>query len=81
MHVTAFKGVVIYTLHNFQICSVHIDGIVHHTFIESVHRSNLTLAAREMGSICLSGEVACIVVALQANREAIQIKILTHLRQ
>ena len=81
VHVTAFKGVVIYTTYNLKICAMHVDGIIHHTFVESVHRSNLTLTTREMGSIGLSGEVACIVVALQANREAIQIKILTHLRQ
>ena len=81
MHVTTFHGVVIDALHHLEVGAVHVDGIVHHGLIESVHRGDLALATREVGGIGLCGEVAGIVVAAEAYAETVKRDILTHLCQ
>ena len=36
MHVTSDDGVVVHALHDSQIGAVYVDGIVHHSFVETV---------------------------------------------
>ena len=36
MHIAANKCIVIKALHNAQICSVNVDGIVHHALVQTV---------------------------------------------
>ena len=81
MHVAALHGVVIDAFHHLEVGAVHVDGIVHHRLIESVHRGDLALATREVGGIGLCGEVTGIVVAAEAYAETVKGDILTHLCQ
>ena len=81
VHVAPLEGVVIDAFHHLEVGAVHVNGIVHHRLVESVHRYNLALAAREVGGIGLCGEVARVVIATQTYAEAIERDILAHLRQ
>ena len=60
---------------------MHIDGIIHHTFIQTTDRTDQSLTAGEMSRIGLCREITWIVLATQADREFIQRDIFTHLGQ
>ena len=45
MHIASHHGLVVQALHYLQISAMHIDGIVHHAFVQPVARYNLTLAS------------------------------------
>ena len=77
MHVTAHQSMVIQSFSNAQICTVHIDGIIHHALVDTACRNNLSLAAREVRSIGLRGKIA--FIAASADYEAFKRYILGNL--
>ena len=81
MHVSAYYGLVVEALHNLQVSTMHVDGIVHHAFVQTVARDNLTLTAREVSSIGLCSEVTRIVLATEAYVELFEGDVLADLCQ
>ena len=81
MHIASHNGLVVQALHYLQISAMHIDGIVHHSLVESIDRAYLTLATREVGGIGLCRKIAGVIIAPEAYTEAIEVDILAHLGQ
>ena len=81
VHVASHHRAVIYAAHHFQVCAMHIDGIIHHALVQSVHRLDASLATREMGGIGLCAEEAGVVHTLQAHAEMGQFDVLTQVCQ
>ena len=81
MHIFTYQRFIIYTFLDFQISSVHIDSVVHHTFVQAAYRNDFSFTTGEMSGICLRREVTGIVITTKTYGEFIQCDILTHLRQ
>ena len=77
MHVSGNHRMVIKALLDFQISTMYINRIIHHSFIQPVARINLPPATGEMGSIRLRGKVTRILIATKTNAEFIQRDIFT----
>ena len=69
MHIAGNDRLVIHLLYNLQVSAMHIDGIIHHTFIQAVAGNDLALTTREVGCIRLCSKISRIVFATQANIE------------
>ena len=71
MHVFALQGMSVHYFHHAQAGGMNIDGIIHHTFIQTTDRTDQSLTAGEMSRIGLCREITWIVLATQADREFI----------
>ena len=58
---------------------MHIDGIVHHAFVEAVFGDECAAALHKVGGIGLSGEIALRIFG-DAHIEAVEVNIGAHLR-
>ena len=77
MHIAGFESMSVNLLDHFQVGSVHIDGIVHHTFIQSVDRGDFSFTLRKMGCIGLSSEIAGVVFSFQTYTKTIHRDVIT----
>ena len=61
MHIGSRQCMVIHPFRYFQVSTMNVNGVIHHTFIQSVGGDYLSLATRKMGGIGLGGKVTGIV--------------------
>ena len=81
MHIFTDQRLIVYPLLHFQISAVHVDRVVHHSFVQAADRNDLSFTTGKMGGIRLCRKITGITVATKADREFIQRDILTHLGQ
>ena len=72
---------IIHTLDDFQIRTMYINGIIHHSFIQTILWDNLSLTSGKVCSICLRCKIARIIIAFQADSKTIKRNIFAKLCQ
>ncbi|EJX09301.1 hypothetical protein EVA_02588 [gut metagenome] len=81
VHIATHQRTVVDPFHHLQIRTMHVDGIVHHPFIQAVAGNDFSLATREMGCIGLGREVTRIISTAQAYAKPIQRNVFAQLCQ
>ena len=60
---------------------MHVDGIVHHPLIYSVHRYDFAFALREMSGVGLCRKIARVIVPFQTDTETVHVDTVAKLCQ